>query len=146
LVDSLARHGRAVLFSAAVPNQGGDHHLNEQWPGYWAQRFAAHGLAVVDAIRPTVWDDDSIAWWYRQNTLLFCDDELIDSIAALREARRVTRDGQLAVVHPILHSWMAHQRDALAHDASRTPSFREAAGVLPRSASSALKRRLGRGT
>jgi 2-polyprenyl-3-methyl-5-hydroxy-6-metoxy-1,4-benzoquinol methylase len=30
LVDSLVRHGSVILFSAAVPGQGGEHHVNEQ--------------------------------------------------------------------------------------------------------------------
>lgn len=33
-VASLARHGDTVLFSAALPGQGGAHHVNEQWPSY----------------------------------------------------------------------------------------------------------------
>ena len=28
--------GPLVLFSAAAPHQGGAHHVNEQWPAYWA--------------------------------------------------------------------------------------------------------------
>ena len=34
LVASLARIAPVVLFSAAVPQQGGNDHLNEQRPGY----------------------------------------------------------------------------------------------------------------
>jgi SAM-dependent methyltransferase len=33
-VDSLTRLAPVVLFSAAIPLQGGTHHLNEQWPDY----------------------------------------------------------------------------------------------------------------
>src|SRR5687768_2487400 len=32
LVDDLAALGSTVLFSAAIPFQGGTHHVNEQWP------------------------------------------------------------------------------------------------------------------
>ena len=31
-IDNLARHGDIILFSAAVPHQGGEHHVNEQPP------------------------------------------------------------------------------------------------------------------
>src|SRR5947199_5742614 len=43
LVDSLTRLGPVVLFSAAVPFQGGTHHLNEQWPDYWVRYFQEKG-------------------------------------------------------------------------------------------------------
>src|SRR5829696_3234352 len=77
LLDSVARLGDAVLFSAAVPRQSGTGHLNEQWPEYWADRFAAHALLPVDLVRPHVWRDAEVAWWYRQNALLFCSPQLI---------------------------------------------------------------------
>ena len=51
-VESLARHGDTILFSAAVPGQGGTHHVNEQWPSYWAEKFAKAGYGVYDVIRP----------------------------------------------------------------------------------------------
>lgn len=65
-----------VLFSAAIPFQGGLRHINEQWPAYWLQRFAAHGYAPVDCIRDEVWDDPSVCPWYAQNTLLFVSDDV----------------------------------------------------------------------
>ena len=40
-VTSLTRHAPIVLFSAAAPYQGGQNHVNEQWPAYWAARFAS---------------------------------------------------------------------------------------------------------
>jgi SAM-dependent methyltransferase len=141
LVESLARLGPAVLFSAAVPHQSGDNHVNEQWPEYWAQRFEANGFTVVDAIRPLIWRDPGVAWWYRQNTLLFCEAELIDRVPLLREARRATRDQQLSMVHPELHSWMARQRDELERELARQPSLREVLNMLPSSAANALKQR-----
>lgn len=60
-----------VLFSAAIPFQGGVAHLNEQFPSWWARHFARHGYMALDLIRDRVWDDTSVEWWYRQNALLF---------------------------------------------------------------------------
>ena len=57
-----------VLFSAAIPGQEGEVHLNEQWPSYWAARFAAQGFESVDVLRPLLWDNEQVAWFYRQNT------------------------------------------------------------------------------
>ena len=65
---ALAPH---VLFSAAVPGQGGNNHINEQWQSYWADRFAAHGYGPRDIVRPAVRDDRSVAYWYRQNAVLY---------------------------------------------------------------------------
>jgi hypothetical protein len=98
----------------------------------------------VDAIRPGVWNDDEVAWWYRQNLLLFCEPDLIERLPALRDARRGTRDGQLSVVHPVLHLWMTHQRDLLAEEVARDRSLREVVDMLWPAASRAVRRRLGR--
>ena len=45
-------------------------HINEQWPGYWAALFAAQGFTVLDPFRATIWHDERVEWWYRQNLLL----------------------------------------------------------------------------
>ena len=70
-VASLVRHSDTVLFSAAIPGQGGDSHVNEQWPTYWIRLFAEHGYLPYDVVRPRIWTDQRIDWWYRQNALLF---------------------------------------------------------------------------
>ncbi len=70
-VDSLARHSETILFSAAIPGQGGTHHVNEQWPSYWAQKFEKAGYTAYDVIRPQIWTDPRVRVWYRQNILLF---------------------------------------------------------------------------
>ena len=44
-----------VVFSAASAYQGGIHHVNEQWPTYWAALFAEHGLVAVDSLRKDLW-------------------------------------------------------------------------------------------
>ncbi len=65
---ALAPH---VLFSAAVPGQGGNNHLNEQWQSWWAERFAAHGYGPRDIVRPAIRADRAVAYWYRQNAVLY---------------------------------------------------------------------------
>ena len=79
-VDSLTRLGSTILFSAAIPSQGGTHHVNEQWPEYWAHLFEKRGFRVVDAIRRRVWENGAVATWYAQNALLL--HLLCDKIAA----------------------------------------------------------------
>ncbi|MBZ0164060.1 MAG: sulfotransferase [Notoacmeibacter sp.] len=70
-VETLTRHADTVLFSSAIPYQGGDGHQNENWPEYWHQLFDGTGYEVFDAIRPQIWSDSDIAWWYRQNIMLY---------------------------------------------------------------------------
>ena len=75
LVHELSQAAPLVIFSAAVPGQGGTHHINEQWPAYWRSLFAAEGFRLFDPIRPLIRDDSSVRWWYRQNLLLFASPE-----------------------------------------------------------------------
>ena len=72
-VADLVALAPAILFSAAIPGQGGVGHLNEQWPSYWAALFAAQGYAAIDSVRPAIWTDEAIPAWYRQNAILFVD-------------------------------------------------------------------------
>ena len=88
-----------VAFSAAIPGQGGNGHLNEQWPRYWAERFAAHGYEVVDCLREPLWEDERVEWWYRQNLLLFGAPDALDAVATLREHPR-RGISPLPLVHP----------------------------------------------
>jgi len=74
-VADLCAMAPAVLFSAAIPGQGGVGHVNEQWPSYWARLFAAHGLKPYDVLRDRIWTDEAIPAWYRQNAILFLEDE-----------------------------------------------------------------------
>lgn len=71
LVADLTRLGRHVLFSAAIPGQGGHLHVNEQWQGYWAELFAEQGYGALDIVRPRVRWKRGVEFWYRQNAILY---------------------------------------------------------------------------
>lgn len=73
-VDSLVRHGDVILFSAAVPNQGGEHHVNEQPPEYWRRHFAERGFDVFDWVRPQVAMNRDVKAWYRFNSFLYANE------------------------------------------------------------------------
>lgn len=75
LVASLAEAADVVCFSAAIPRQGGRDHINEQYQGYWRERFARHGLRAYDWLRPRVAGAEGVAFWYQQNTLLYMTPE-----------------------------------------------------------------------
>jgi SAM-dependent methyltransferase len=74
-VADLCQIADIILFSAAIPGQGGVDHQNEQWPGYWYRLFHDKGYEALDLIRPAIWYDTSIPVWYRQNTLLYVNVE-----------------------------------------------------------------------
>lgn len=82
-VEDLCRLGDAVLFSAAVPRQGGRNHINEQWPSFWVPIFERQGFGARDAIRSSVWNDERVQYWYRQNAFLFFRGEPSDTVLDL---------------------------------------------------------------
>lgn len=67
----LCERSDVVIFSAAIPGQGGTHHINEQWQSYWADKFRSLGFHAYDIIRPTIWRNSDIPWWYRQNAIVY---------------------------------------------------------------------------
>ncbi len=73
-VDNLVAHGDVILFSAAVPHQGGEHHINEQPPEYWRSKFAGRGYAVFDFVRPGLAKDEDVMPWYRFNSYIYAND------------------------------------------------------------------------
>lgn len=70
LVADLVDLAPVVLFSAAVPGQGGDDHRNARWSEYWVALFEAQGWTCRDGVRPWVRTNQDVAWWHRQNLYL----------------------------------------------------------------------------
>lgn len=74
-VHFLCVNSNLILFSAAAPKQTGDHHINEQYPEYWNQKFRKEGFECFDILRNVIWNDDDISWWYRQNIMIYAKRE-----------------------------------------------------------------------
>ena len=70
-VKGLCDAADKVLFSAAVPGQGGRNHVNEQWPQYWADLFGEFGYECYDVIWSRIWNNSKVQWYYAQNCLVF---------------------------------------------------------------------------
>lgn len=96
-VATLTRLAPVVLFSAAIPYQGGVHHLNEQWPDYWAERFEAHNFVALDPFRRLIWKRADVEWWYAQNLVLFVRR---DHIAKFPWIQETVERGIPTYVHP----------------------------------------------
>src|SRR5512146_2151406 len=95
LVRVLADLAPLILFSAAIPGQGGIGHVNEQWPVYWQRSFEERGFKMLDLIRPQVREDRRVKWWYRQNIVMFASEVAISANAPLRET--LADDGGLCL-------------------------------------------------
>jgi SAM-dependent methyltransferase len=100
LVAMLTRLADTVVFSAAVPGQGGTGHVNEQWPKYWAGIFGEHGYLAADWIRPAIWDRLDVDWWYAQNMLMYVSEAALtrDPWLSSPEARVTTQP--MSILHP----------------------------------------------
>jgi SAM-dependent methyltransferase len=75
-VQSLVNAGKVILFSAAIPKQGGMNHINEQWSAYWKAKFAQHHYCFHDIIRPQIWNNTNIEWWYKQNMFVVAHENI----------------------------------------------------------------------
>jgi SAM-dependent methyltransferase len=69
-IESLTKHSKLILFSAAVPGQVGERHVNEQYPAYWQKKFRQHGFEYYDIMRGQFWENKNVRWWYKQNMFI----------------------------------------------------------------------------
>jgi len=74
-VDNLVNLGDVILFSAAIPFQGGQNHINEQWVEYWQGLFEKRSYHFYDEVRPLFWNNENIDWYYRQNMFLVIKED-----------------------------------------------------------------------
>ena len=79
-VASLCKASDIILFSAAHPGQGGEHHVNEQPMTYWGEKFQQHGFLPIHIRSTLPQNDPRILWWYRDNIILFVKRDVYDSI------------------------------------------------------------------
>lgn len=92
-VAKLTSTSDIVLFSAAIPYQGGHGHVNENWLEYWIQKFNDHSFKLLDIIRQEIWDSPEVAWWYKQNIVVF--------IKSHDDSKFNFEDGfQHSIIHP----------------------------------------------
>lgn len=96
-VQNLIKLSDVILFSAAIPGQGGLGHVNEQWPSFWVSLFEEHGYSVRDILRQKIWNDDKIPLWYRQNIMIFVSKEI-----TLNAMSSDIDMAAISIVHPML--------------------------------------------
>jgi SAM-dependent methyltransferase len=108
-VNTLVGLGPVILFSAAIPLQGGTHHVNEQWPDYWTVLFERSGYVPLDPIRRRVWQNPDVDFWYAQNALMFVRRDSLGRYPALHQEFEHATGPPPSLVHPQLHGQMARQ-------------------------------------
>lgn len=117
LVHDLIDLAPVVLFSAAIPGQGGTGHVNERWPEYWIAQFESLGWTCWDAVRPWIRTDPAVDWWYRQNIL----------VAVAPEREHLVRG--MPRLHP---SMLPHPVDYLTRTSKVDPTLRGASHLVLR--------------
>lgn len=100
-VDNLVKHGKLVLFSAAVPGQGGEFHVNEQPLEYWRQKFFARGYRCFDPLRSRIVSDVRVEPWYRYNTLLYVAGDMVSNLAREVLITELATDQPISELAPV---------------------------------------------
>jgi hypothetical protein len=92
-----------IAFSAAIPGQDGDGHVNEQWPSYWEAHFAAVGYRMVDAVRYRLWNEPDVPSYIAQNLLIAVDAARLADYPRLARVAAERDGGVLSLVHPVTY-------------------------------------------
>lgn len=103
IVRSLTQLAPVVLFSAAVPGQGGVGHINEQFATYWARLFKLEGYELFDCIRPLFWQNAKVAWYYRQNMFIYIRADRTNQFSGLASCNLDINHWSLAAMHPEMY-------------------------------------------
>jgi SAM-dependent methyltransferase len=127
LVQSLTALAPVVVFSAAIPGQGGEGHINERWPSFWSRYFAAHGYVSFTGLRHRLWSADAVEFWYRQNMLCFVAKARPDLVDRASRENEGSATRPLDVVHPQLYlrvsrelEWRRRDMDRLEREIQET--------------------------
>jgi SAM-dependent methyltransferase len=107
-IANLAGHGDVVLFSAAVPGQGGEMHVNEQPYDYWRGKFAAHGFRLFDWLRPRLSGLADVEPWYRYNAFVFAHDRVFGELPRELQETEVSSGQPLPDLAPL--TWRLRNR------------------------------------
>ena len=103
IVANLTTHGRLVLFSAAVPGQGGENHVNEQPYEFWRALLAERGFVAFDFVRPAVRDLPQVEPWYRYNTLLYVHEDACQDLPCHVQSTRVPEPTAIRDISPLAY-------------------------------------------
>jgi hypothetical protein len=110
LIDTLTSAAPVVVFSAPIPFQDNIAvQPTQRWPDYWAELFARRDFVPLDCLRREIWHLDDIAFWYRQNTVLYVRREHLQHDERLRRAHEQYPGPPIPLVHPTLYLLAQHR-------------------------------------
>lgn len=101
-INNLTRHADTIIFSAALPYQGGTGHQSENWPQYWAALFSEKGYDCYDIIRHNIWNNPKIQFWYKQNIFIFAKQSLRSSF---NKRNLFHTNNIMSLIHPEMYLW-----------------------------------------
>ena len=105
-VNTLVNLSDVILFSAAIPGQGGQNHINEQPTDYWVKKFEKYSYSFYDSLRMELWNEIDVDYWYKQNIFLV----IINGY----ENNNLKRPSQIKdIIHPELFYMVLNQRNEL---------------------------------
>jgi SAM-dependent methyltransferase len=119
LVESLTHLSPVVFFSAAIPCQGGEGHVNERWQSFWSELFAARGYSCPTDLRVRFWTNDAVEIWYRQNMACYVASDRLDILHRLSSAKSVSSTEPMDMVHPGLYLRLARDFEHVKQYADR---------------------------
>jgi len=96
-IKALTIASDCILFSAGIPGQFGQNHVNEKWPDYWQNFFVKFNFDMLDIIRPVIWGNKNLARWYKQNIFLVIRKGTYEH---LKTYKSFSDKQMLAIVHP----------------------------------------------
>ena len=102
LLNNMTRASDIILFSAAIPQQGGDGHINERWQSYWVKKFQQREYVCLDILRPIMWNNQEVLAHYRQNMFLYVNEKMIEKMPELQPY--LNNKPLIDVVHPEIYS------------------------------------------
>jgi len=134
LVRSLIALSDIVVFSAAVPQQGGINHLNEQWPTFWFKIFNQSGFEPFDVFRHTFWDNEDVEPCVAQNIWLFIKkDSSAISFELMKEILNLSSYKIVNAINPRLYKnklQLVHTYEALKANVTLKMLLRMLPGAL----------------
>lgn len=101
-VKSIINFSDFILFSAAIPYQGGTEHINENWIEYWSTLFREYDFYPIDYFRDKIWSNTNICWWYRQNIMIYVRKDKIEKFIPGYDFEK---ELPKTYIHPELFLW-----------------------------------------
>lgn len=123
-IKSIISSSDIIIFSAAIPFQGGVNHINEQWQDYWANLFINNNYDPIDVIRSRIWNNINIASYYRQNLMCYVSRNLLFENSQLIDEIELTPRNPLNLVHPDIYLQKIQQIDTLKKQNNKNIFFK----------------------